>query len=154
MIKKIIGLLFIAALMIGVATFWAYSQTKTYVNQPLKLEGSEIITIPSGSGFGRTLAILTEKGWIEEPTHLARLIPKLYPEITRIKAGTYQIQSEMSLYQALEVFNLGKEHQFTITFVEGSRFQEWMVQMAQDPYLVHELAGLPNPIRDVALSSV
>ncbi|MCA3915476.1 endolytic transglycosylase MltG [Vibrio vulnificus] len=142
MIKKIIGLLFIAALMIGVAAVWAYSQTKTYFNQPLKIESSEIITIPSGSGFGRTLAILTEKGWIDEPTPLARLIPKLYPEITRIKAGTYQIQSEMSLYQALEVFNLGKEHQFTITFVEGSRFQEWMVQMAQDPYLIHELAGL------------
>lgn len=142
MIKKIISLVLIAALGLGFAGVWAFSQSKTYIHQPIKLDEAAIITIPAGSGFGRTLAILTEKGWIEEPALLARLLPRLYPEVTRIKAGTYQIQTDMSLYQVLEVINLGKEHQFAITFVEGSRFQDWLAQIAQDPYLVHELQGL------------
>ncbi|MCV5960387.1 cell division protein YceG, partial [Escherichia coli] len=48
----------------------------------------------------------------------------------------------MSLSQALEHLNAGKEYQFAITFVEGSRFSEWVEQLKSAPYLEHDLTDL------------
>ncbi len=64
-----------------------------------------------------------------------RLMPHLYPELLQVRAGTYQLEPNVSLYEALELLNTGKEHQFAITFVEGSRFSEWLEQLQSAPYV-------------------
>ncbi|EJK2115455.1 endolytic transglycosylase MltG [Vibrio navarrensis] len=141
MIKKLLAVIIVAAIVIAVGSQYVLSQIKQYVELPVNIEQAQIITVPAGSGFSRALILLQEKQWIGD-TPFARLLPKLYPELTQIKAGTYQIRPEMSLYDVLVLFNEGKEHQFSITFVEGSQFKEWIAQIANEPYLIHKLEGL------------
>ena len=84
--------------------------------------------------------------WYEEDQPILWWSPNprcvLYPEQLQVRAGTYQLEPNMSLYQTLEHLNTGKEYQFAITFVEGSRFSEWLALLKEAPYVEHDLTAL------------
>ncbi|PMH46799.1 ABC transporter substrate-binding protein [Vibrio sp. 10N.286.49.B3] len=138
MIKKIfIAISFLLILLAG-AAFYTLNQAKSYLATPLTNVHDEIITISAGSSFNSVVKQLTDNEWLEASPYL-RLIPKLRPELTQLKAGTFQLEQGLTFEQALLALIEGKEHQFSITFVEGSRFSEWLVQLQQDKYLRHTL---------------
>jgi UPF0755 protein len=62
--------------------------------------------------------------------------------LTKVKAGTFQIQPDILLSDAIIYIANGKEHQFAITFVEGSRFSEWRATLANAQSLKHEMTDL------------
>ncbi|MFT7430912.1 MAG: UPF0755 protein, partial [Colwellia sp.] len=64
---------------------------------------------------------------------------RLKPEYANIKAGTYQINKDVSVEDLLAQLVAGKEHQFTVTFIEGTTFKEWLVQLSETDNLVHTL---------------
>lgn len=141
MIKKIALLLLFVAVMLTAGYTYVAKQVEQYITQPLQLEQEQIFTIKSGTSFNRVLADLTEAGWVN-PSDWVKLVRRFHPELTQLRAGTYLLQPELTLNQALEQFKQGKEHQFAITFVEGSTFKEWLEILASAPYLDHELQGL------------
>ncbi len=141
MIKKLFSLLFIAILCAVGGYFYIQNQVDNYLSQSLQIEEPQIITIPGGANLNRALSLLTEKGWITSSSY-ASFTHRLHPELTLIKAGTYQLLPDMDLKRALGVFIEGKEHQFAITFVEGSRFSEWRNILEKNPNLKHTLDGL------------
>ncbi|NOH79221.1 endolytic transglycosylase MltG [Vibrio sp. RE86] len=141
MIKKItLFLILIAALLAG-GYVYVSQQVSQYITQPLKLEEAQIFTIESGTSFNRVLANLTKSNLIE-PNDMVKLVRRFHPELTQVRAGTYLLEPELNLTQALEQFKQGKEHQFAITFVEGSTFKEWREILKAAPYLEHELTDL------------
>nr|WP_216607263.1 endolytic transglycosylase MltG [Vibrio tubiashii] len=116
-------------------------QVEQYVNQPLQIEQSQIFTIASGTSFNRVLEQLTESKMITG-SDVVKLVRRFHPELTQLRAGTYLLDSGSTLKSTLEQFKQGKEHQFSITFVEGSTFKEWQQIISNAPYLEHELDGL------------
>ena len=74
------------------------------------------------SRLGERLA----KQAIVEDLRWWKVAGKFHPELTKIKSGTYQFQEGASLKDILTILNKGIEHQFKVTFVEGSTFKEWL----------------------------
>ena len=141
MIKKVTFIfILLVALAVG-AFFYVAKQVDQFVNQPLQLSEAKIFTLKTGTSFGRVLNQLVSDKLIK-PTDFTQLVRRFHPELTKIKAGTYLITPEMNLTQALELFKTGKEHQFSLTFVEGSRFSEWRTILENAPYLEHKIKGL------------
>nr|WP_211091851.1 endolytic transglycosylase MltG [Vibrio agarilyticus] len=136
----LVGIVIITALALA-GVYYAIEQAKSYLQTPLALNQAELVTITPGTSFNRAIGLLVAQGWLSETPYL-RLLPKLYPELTNVKAGTYQLVAPLTAYDALAQFTQGKEHQFTITLVEGSRFSEWRQQLAQAPHLTHQLTEL------------
>ncbi|MZI92180.1 endolytic transglycosylase MltG [Vibrio sp. CAIM 722] len=114
------------------------SKVTQYLQQPLVIQDAQVITIPSGANINRALSILQKHQWIHT-SFSERFVRRVRPDLVNIKAGTYQLTPKMSLTDALQVFNSGKEHQFAITFVEGSRFSEWRQILDNTPYLKHTI---------------
>ena len=141
MIKKITFLFVLAAVVAAGAFFYVTKQVEQFVQQPLQLSEQQIFTVKPGTSFQRVLAQLTEQKLIE-PNDIARVVRHFHPELTQLKAGTYLITPQMNLTQALELFKTGKEHQFSLTFVEGSRFSEWRTILQSAPYLEHKIADM------------
>ena len=56
-------------------------------------------------------------------------------ELVAIKSGTYEIKEGAPLKETLSLFASGKEFHFSLTFVEGSRFEDWLKQLSSAPYL-------------------
>ncbi|CAM3181420.1 endolytic transglycosylase MltG [Vibrio diazotrophicus] len=141
MIKKLSFLLVVLFLCVAGTYFYVQSEVNSYLAQPLKIEEPQIVTIQSGTSLNRAMSMLVEKNWIET-TPFTSLIHRLHPELAGLKAGTFQLTPDMTLNQALNLVISGKEHQFAITFVEGSRFSEWRDILTNNPYLKHTLDGV------------
>lgn len=141
MIKKITLFLLLVAGVVAGGYFYVAQQVEQFVNQPLQIEEPQIFTIEPGTSFNRVLSSLATDGLIEG-SDVVKLVRRFHPELTQLRAGTYLIEPATNLQQALEQFKQGKEHQFAITFVEGSTFKEWRETLESAPYLEHELSGL------------
>lgn len=141
MLKKLLFLILLIAIgAVGVG-FWGYQQATQFTEQPVLLKDAQLIEVKPGTSYRKLIHQFEQKQWISD-AKWARFTHRLYPELTKIKAGTYWVEPNQSLATVLTQLKTGKEHQFSITFVEGSRFSEWQQQLEQAPYLDHELSNL------------
>ncbi|KEY91206.1 periplasmic solute binding protein [Candidatus Photodesmus blepharus] len=121
--------------------FYVFKEIHNYLKQPLNISSHEIITVKFGTNLNAFLSFLNRKGWISShPT--SRLLHYLHPDLVNIKAGTFKFQKNMTLEEALNHVINGEEHQFSITFLEGSRFSEWRKALSSSPYLEHTITDL------------
>ncbi|MDV7103950.1 endolytic transglycosylase MltG [Vibrio sp. TH_r3] len=141
MIKKLFILLLIAIAAAAGGYFYIKNQIDIYADQVITLTEPETITIDAGSSFRSVLRQFESKGWVT-PSPFIKLITRFRPELKNVKAGTFMIQPDMSFSDALIFISTGKEHQFAITFVEGSRFSEWRSILSQADSLTHKTTDL------------
>ncbi|WFQ80143.1 endolytic transglycosylase MltG [Xenorhabdus sp. SF857] len=128
--------LFIA---IAVIVFFSFmKKIENFADQGINLSQELIFTVPVGTGRTGLQALLTQYKLIEESQLLPWLL-RFKPELAKFKAGTYRLQKGMSLKSVLQLFASGKETQFTIRFVEGSRLSDWSKILQNAPYLKHEI---------------
>ncbi|MHA2937690.1 endolytic transglycosylase MltG [Vibrio sp. RC27] len=143
MFKKLIIVILIALIAVFAGYQYTLKQVSEFVEQPLKIEEQEFVTIESGTSLNRLLNDFVKKDWIT-PTFFMPYLHRLRPDLVSIKAGTFQIVENSTLEQVLNHFIKGKEHQFAITFVEGSRFDEWREILNNAPHLVQTIDSLPE----------
>ncbi|MDN3614545.1 endolytic transglycosylase MltG [Vibrio gallaecicus] len=141
MIKKLFIFIILCLVLAASAAFYVYNQAQDQLKKVIQLESSQVITINSGTSFNRVLNQLVDENLFTASPY-DRLIRKLHPELVDVKAGTFLFEPGLTLEQALQVLVEGKEHQFTITFVEGSRFDEWMIQLKGSEFIQQTLEGV------------
>lgn len=134
MINKVIVILSIVVLMFLGAT-WKLEQE---INEQLVIEKQEFIVITKGETVNRLGKDLLAKGWINSDFWL-KVFVKLNSELSLLKAGTYLIQPSMNIRDLLLLLNSGKEHQFSITFIEGTTLKEWRAQLENHPHIEQSL---------------
>jgi UPF0755 protein len=134
-IKIIFAVSFFTVVMLS-ASLVAY--TFYQMKQPLNISSTELLTIKDGTSFSRFSEQLIKNGWLNTRFWMRNYV-RLKPEYANIKAGTYQINKDVSVEVLLAQLVAGKEHQFTVTFIEGTTFKEWLVQLSETDNLVHTL---------------
>ncbi|MFT5023098.1 MAG: UPF0755 protein [Colwellia sp.] len=134
-IKIIFAVSFFTVVMLS-ASLVAY--TFYQMKQPLNISSTQLLTIKDGTSFSRFSEQLIKKGWLNTRFWMRNYV-RLKPEYANIKAGTYQINKDVSVEDLLAQLVAGKEHQFTVTFIEGTTFKEWLVQLSETDNLVHTL---------------
>ena len=120
-----------AALTVAVSggyVHYKWQQVETLTNKgPTRL-----FTVEKGA---HTARLITELGEGETSPWAVRLWLRGHPELVAIKSGTYEIKEGAPLKDTLSLFASGKEFHFSLTFVEGSRFEDWQKQLSSAPYL-------------------
>ncbi len=130
------------AISISLLTYTNYQ-----IKQPLNVSKTQLFTVTDGTSFHRFSKVLTNNGWLESRFWLRNYV-RLNPELANIKAGTYQIEKNTTLLSLLEQLVAGKEHQFSVTFIEGSTFKQWLVLLNNTDNLVHHLNK--NSVAEIA----
>jgi len=135
MLKKLCMTLGAVTLVsIIICSFIMDSQLK----QPLNINTSQLLTIESGTSFNTfTKKLVTDK-WISNNFWL-KVYTKLDTDLSKIKVGTYLIAENTNALELLEQVVAGKEHQFSITFIEGLTFKQWLSQLNEMDNIVHTL---------------
>ena len=134
MLKKILGLAAILAVVATIGLFYLKNDLDNYQTQILKIDEPTLFTLPSGTSLNRTLALLEKEQYIT-PHLTDRLLSRAEPDLISVKAGTYELTVGMTLKEALTHFVSGDEYHFSITFVEGSTYKEWMATLQSAPHL-------------------
>ena len=130
--KAAITLSIIIILTIG-TLIYIQQQLTEYLKIPL-IDKTQLFVVKPGCHFsllGKQFldaGIVTHVGWW-------RLLAKRYPELTAIKSGTYELREGSNLLDILTLINKGKEYQYKVTFVEGSTFKEWLLNIQKESVL-------------------
>jgi len=131
--KLILSACCLTALVIGFVIM-----THFKVSEVNLLKTPQFITIKHGSNFNQFSQLLIEKNIINDRFWMRNYV-RVYRDLAHIKAGTYQILPNTSVKQILTLVSSGEEHQFSITFVEGTRFTQWLEQLRSHPQIKHTL---------------
>ncbi|SFU48192.1 endolytic transglycosylase MltG [Xenorhabdus koppenhoeferi] len=128
------GLIIVIAAIIF---FFFAKKIENFADQDINLNQELIFTVPAGTGRVGLETLLIRHKLIED-NQLLQWLFRLKPELAKFKSGTYRLQTGMSLKAVLQLFASGKETQFAIRFVEGSRLSDWSKTLQNAPYLKHE----------------
>ncbi|HEY0211889.1 endolytic transglycosylase MltG [Acerihabitans sp.] len=139
--KKTFFIVVVILLAAGIA-FCLY-QIKHFAASPLSIKQETIFTLPAGTGREGLKTALRRQHIVKRTRWLPALW-QLEPELASFKAGTYRFMPGMTVRQMLALLASGREAQFSIRFVEGSTFKEWLAIMARAPYLTHTLDGVAS----------
>ena len=126
--KKITILLAVLCMVLLAVVFTVQQKVEHYLSMP-RIETAQLFTVQAGSNFSRLGHRLAEQAIIDDLSWW-KVTGKLHPQLTKIKSGTYQFPAGANLQQILSILNAGIEHQFKVTFVEGSTFNEWLSTLA------------------------
>ena len=129
--------LYVIALAAIVSSYGYYELKKTMV-APFKLPEPQLVEVPSGVGFNNLCKLWQSNGWVEECWRL-KLVAKLDPSLTDIKAGMYKLVPGTAL-GAFRQVSQGQVHEFTFTIIEGDALHQVLKRLSQAPYLQNPLA--------------
>ena len=101
-----------------------YYYLQQQAEKPLQLEQPTLLSIDKGQFSNSILSQLKQQALIEHTFGL-KVMLKLMPELTNVKAGTYELLPGMNGIDVFRLIASGKEKQFAITLIEGLRWQDW-----------------------------
>ncbi|WP_350304786.1 endolytic transglycosylase MltG [Photorhabdus viridis] len=136
--KRFFALLALIIIVAAILLYAGYKKVERFADQTLAIKQDRVFTLPAGIGRHSLEALLVQDNLIKD-SHIFPWLLRLEPKLAGFKAGTYQLTREMTLREMLQLFSSGKEAQFTVRFVEGSRLSDWWKILQQSEYLKHEL---------------
>ena len=133
-LKKFSIALIIFFILLLAGLFVVQKKVEHYLQTP-RIKETLLFTVDTGSNFSRLGTRFLNLSIVDD-LHWWKLASKRYPELTKIKTGTYQFEKGDNLKDILLVLNKGIEHQFRVTFVEGSTFKEWLTIFSSAQFLL------------------
>lgn len=136
--KKTLLFFLLLVIIFASALGAAWHNLQQFARSPLLIEQETLFTLPAGTGREALETSLTEQQVIS-PTVLFQWLLRAEPELAKFKAGTYRFMPGMTVREMLALLASGKEAQFAIRFVEGSRLRDWLETLKAAPYLTHSV---------------
>lgn len=132
--------LLVAALLLA-ALLW--NRYQNFLHSPLPIQNSLVFQVDKGMYFATLAKKLEQQGLIDDGRWL-RLLARLEPNLTRIRAGEYELQPGITPRQLLELFVSGNTVRYHFTLVEGTSFAELRAALAKAGDLVQALPELSD----------
>lgn len=140
-VRKLFLTIFISIIIVFVSVITFKFVVENKVQQVMKNEHTELITIAPGTSFYHFTKQLVKKGWIENRFWLRSHV-KFTADLTKIKSGTYQVKPNTRLIDFIEQVVDGKEHQFSITFIEGTSIKQWIELLDKAENITHKISDV------------
>ena len=141
MIKKLFFIVLFFILLAVAGLFAGRLWLSDYAKSPIMIEKAILFKLPAGTGRVGLEKLLAEQKIIENTKPLPYLL-KFHPELSKFKAGTYRLEPGMTVEGLLLLLKSGRGAQFTIQFIEGKHFKDWLDVINQAPEINHTLKGL------------
>lgn len=145
MFKKLFLILLLSILTSAAAIVYQVEQA---LETPLNIEKDSFLSVQAGSSISSFAKELETKQWISTRFWL-RNYGRIFPKKANIKAGTYLIAKGSTLRQLLLQLVEGKEHQFSVTFIEGTRFIDALAIIAAHPHIKQSITD--KSVKEIAV---
>ena len=152
--KRILLLLFILSFIAGGLTAgWFWRDMQTQLDAPINITApiSLTYTIKPGMNLKQVAQDLTQQGVLAHPYYFM-LEGRLQGSESRLKAGEYLLNPEVTQRQLLEQFVRGKVVQHSLTLIEGWSFRQLMDEVVSNGTLVQTLSNIDSKTVMAALS--
>lgn len=136
--KKMLRFFLLLLVVFGVAAGVGLYKVRQLANSHLTIAQETIFTLKPGTGRLALGKQLYDEKLLNRPRVFQWLL-KVEPDLAKFKAGTYRFTPQMTVRDMLKLLASGKEAQFPIRFVEGTRLSDWLKQLREAPYIQHTL---------------
>ncbi len=136
MLKKIIGLAFIASTALAVDFYF-------FLNKSLNLDEELLYDFKPGSSVSALARDLEKKNIISNRMYFS-LWARITGSARNLKAGEYQLSTDMTVLDLFDDMRKGKVLLYSLTLVEGINFKQMMQQINESPHLTHHLQEMDN----------
>lgn len=126
---------FLLLLPVLAAAIYIYS---VYPKQTIILSEQRLFKVDKGIGFNQLCRQLQKEQVIKWCGPL-KWYSKVHSQYRLIKAGSYLLEPGSSHLRLLQLLSEGKEHQFTITLVEGERLTQILDKFSSTEHLNHDI---------------
>ncbi|MBC7984818.1 MAG: endolytic transglycosylase MltG [Candidatus Obscuribacterales bacterium] len=117
--------IFIVAVLIGLAVWVFYSNTRTWLYAPIpRLTAATIYEVPRGAGWTSVVNDLHARGVVEHPRELSAWLRYVRPK-SKLKAGEYELKPGLTPVELIELLQSGRVLLHALTVVEGSTFSDF-----------------------------
>ncbi|QBY05797.1 endolytic transglycosylase MltG [Thalassotalea sp. HSM 43] len=135
MLQRIL-LIFIVLGLLAAGGMYAYVDAQ--LQKPINISQQTLYQLNKGKSYHHLVKDFNDKGWLTS-TLPFRVYAKLYPAKTNVKSGSYLLDADMNMLDIITLMNSGKEAQFKLTFVEGTTFKQWLLQLSETPHIKQTL---------------
>jgi UPF0755 protein len=138
LIKLLLSLLLLAGLAAGGGYWWFKAQ---YADKPLNMAKPNIeLKVDRGTGI-RALSPLLKRQGVDVESWQLELAARMRGDANKIKSGTYELQSPLTLKDLLDQLVAGDVVQFEVKLLEGWTFKQFRQALAQAKELKHQTAS-------------
>ncbi|HGO5848148.1 TPA: endolytic transglycosylase MltG [Mannheimia haemolytica] len=142
MLKKILIALGLAGVIACGGLFYGYQKLTSLAEHPITVQPNQLFVLEKGVSSQKLAALLEEQGIVtHDDADLIPYLMRLYPELSKFKAGAYSLAGLTTVKDLLAHLSSGKEVQLNVQFIEGKTFKIWREQLAKADYLQHTLQG-------------
>ncbi len=120
-------------IVVGVSAL-VYSVNSAF-HKPLLIGHSQVLTVDSSMYANGIIEDLSERSILRSPL-LIKLALKMEPEMSQIKAGTYELKFGMSVRDLFFNLSNGKEMTFMVQLIEGLTWKDWLEQLNSTANLI------------------
>lgn len=131
-ISRVMIALFALLTLASVGLYWGYQSLMSYSQTPLTLTSAQEFELKRGTSFIQMAQVLEQRGVIQDSWKL-RVLAKVRPDLTQIRAGLYELTPQDNVISLLEKLTQGREKVFSVTLVEGLTIKEWRAILMQLP---------------------
>ena len=136
----------VTLLVAALAALWLsryYEEQHRALNAPLPISTQTLFIVKSGTNLKQLANEFSERGWLSEPQFFYWYVRhKALP--TDIKAGTFALDPQMSVLDAVTLFVEGREAQNSFAIIEGWNFRQLRAALEASPHLEQTLSGLDD----------
>lgn len=125
MLKRLLLGVILLLIIAGGAGWFSYQQ---YLETPVNLDEKTRFTVEHGAYFNSVAAKLQGKAVIERSPFL-RVLARLHPELTHLRAGEYELTPGMTPVQLFSKLTSGDTVKYDITIVAGTRYKNLRDQL-------------------------
>jgi len=150
---RVLLILSSAVLILSVAVLlWCHH----WLHQPMVFESphEDGVTVKIGPGdtLSKVAYSLASNGVLLHPKILT--LYARFTQQTRVNIGEYRVQTQMSPVDLLALLQSDAVIEYTVTFVEGKTFKEFLAALANEPKITHTFAGksIAEVMADLGLS--
>ena len=136
--KKMLRFFLLLLVLFGVAAGVGLYKVRKLADSHLTITQETIFTLKPGTGRLALGKQLYDEKLLNRPRVFQWLL-KVEPDLAKFKAGTYRFTPQMTVRDMLKLLASGKEAQFPIRFVEGTRLSDWLKQLREAPFIQHTL---------------
>ncbi|GGY64396.1 endolytic transglycosylase MltG [Marinobacter zhanjiangensis] len=133
----------VASVLVAVAgaALWGWQGMKT-LEMEADLQEPMLYMVPRGTSYNAVARDLEEKGLVEEAIWL-KLLARVEPEMTSIRAGEYEFQPGMTPREMIALMVRGQTKVRTVQFIDGTKFRDARQALALAEHLEQVTADWP-----------
>ena len=133
----------VASVLVAVAgaALWGWQGMKT-LEVAADIQEPMLYLVPRGTSYNAVAQDMEDKGLVDKAIWL-KLLARVEPEMTAIRAGEYEFRPGMTPRDMISMMVRGDTKVRTVQFIEGRRFQDARVALAQAEHLEHVTADWP-----------